>query len=161
MDTAWDDEIGGLLHELSAVQGELLGLLDEKRRLLVRADVRGLEAMQSREQAIVGRLQACHERRAELLAEAESEQLPADSIRSLAAALPAQRARPLRQQLAESGARWRLLQHQCLANWVLAQRSIVHLAQLLEIIATGGKSRPTYGNGPNSGQQGALIDHAA
>ncbi|MBX7167076.1 MAG: flagellar protein FlgN [Pirellulales bacterium] len=161
MDTTWDDEIGGLLHELAAVQGELLGLLDEKRRLLVKTDLVGLAAMHDREQAIVGRLQSCHERRAQLLVQAQADALPADSIRSLAAALPVERAKPLRAQLVESGARWRLLQHQCLANWVLAQRSIVHLAQLLEIIATGGKPRPTYGNGPPSGQQGALLDQAA
>ncbi|MCU0373434.1 MAG: hypothetical protein MUE56_09370, partial [Ignavibacteria bacterium] len=29
----------------------------------------------------------------------------------------------------------RLLQHQSLTNWVLAQRSMLHLSQLLEIIA--------------------------
>jgi hypothetical protein len=40
----------------------------------------------------------------------------------------------------------RVLQHHSLANWVLAQRRLLHVAQSLEIIATGGRMRPTYGD---------------
>lgn len=161
METPWEDDIAQLLAELSDVQGELLELIDRKRRCLVAADLVALDDLQPREQSIVVRLQACHDRRSELLSRAGSQGLPAGSIRELAAALPSERGRPLRRQLLESGARWRLLQHQSLANWVLAQRSLVHLAQMLEIIATGGRSRPTYGNGMVSEDHGALIDQAA
>jgi hypothetical protein len=55
----------------------------------------------------------------------------------------------------------RLLQHHSLANWVLAQRSLLHVAQMLEIIATGGRLQPTYGNGESSMSGGALVDHQA
>ena len=47
----------------------------------------------------------------------------------------------------EAAERSRLLQHQSLTNWVLVQRSLLHLSQLIEIIATGGRPKPTYGNG--------------
>jgi hypothetical protein len=55
----------------------------------------------------------------------------------------------------------RLLQHQSLANWVLAQRVMLHLSQLLEIFATGGRLQPTYGRGEMPTSSGALVDREA
>ena len=54
-----------------------------------------------------------------------------------------------------------LLQHHSLANWVLAQRSLLHISQLLEIIATGGRLRPTYGKSEPVLARGALVDQEA
>jgi hypothetical protein len=45
----------------------------------------------------------------------------------------------------ENAARMRVLQHHSLVNWVLAQRALLHVSQLLEIIATGGRTQPNYG----------------
>jgi hypothetical protein len=61
----------------------------------------------------------------------------------------------------EATNRTRLLQHQSLTNWVLVQRSLLHLSQLIEIIATGGRLKPTYGNGSDRQSSGALVDRAA
>jgi hypothetical protein len=55
----------------------------------------------------------------------------------------------------------RLLHHQSLANWVLAQRTLLHIAQMLEIVATGGRLQPTYDPANVSSPGGALVDHAA
>ncbi len=55
----------------------------------------------------------------------------------------------------------RLLQHQSLANWVFVQRTLLYLARLLEIIATGGRSEPTYGRAESTRSGGALVDQAA
>jgi hypothetical protein len=44
---------------------------------------------------------------------------------------------------------------------VLVQRSLLHLSQLIEIIATGGRPQPTYGNGPERQNCGSLVDRAA
>jgi hypothetical protein len=54
-----------------------------------------------------------------------------------------------------------LLQHESLTNWVLVQRSLLHLSQLIEIVATGGRTQPTYGNGSRRLSCGALVDRAA
>ena len=53
----------------------------------------------------------------------------------------------------------RLLQHQSLTNWVLAQKALLHVAQMLEIIATGGRLKPTYGKDawPRT-PRGRLVD---
>jgi hypothetical protein len=63
-------------------------------------------------------------------------------------------------QVKKTAARARLLQHQALANWVLAQRTVLHLSQILEIIATGGRLQPTYGKENPIAAGGSLVDQA-
>ncbi len=89
MDESYEAEIGALLADLANVQGGLLTVLSDKRALLVAGDVDALAAISSREQDLAARLQACHERRQSLLARADADGLPADSIQSLSDRLPA------------------------------------------------------------------------
>lgn len=161
MNDSWESEIGGLLAELAEVQATLLAVLEEKRRLLVAGDQAALSAMSSQEQELANRLKACHERRQQLLAKACAEGLPADSVQSLTASLPAASRDRMQGNMRETANRTRLLQHQCLTNWVLVQRSLLHLSQLIEIIATGGRMQPTYGKGSDRALGGALVDQAA
>lgn len=158
----WDDELAALLNNLSAAQSELLEVLTLKRELLVAADLPGLEALEPRERDLAQRLQACHQQRAELLKHAAAEGLPGDSIRSLSGRLPAASRQALSARMDEAASRMRLLRHQGLTNWVLVQRKLLHLSQLLEIIATKGRPRPTYGRGAAiGGASGAFVDQAA
>jgi hypothetical protein len=53
------------------------------------------------------------------------------------------------------------VQHHSLTNWVLVQRTLIHLSQMLEIIATGGRMKPTYGEGGRTDAGGSLVDQAA
>jgi hypothetical protein len=53
-----------------------------------------------------------------------------------------------------------MLQHQSLANWVLVQRTLLHLSQLIEIVATGGEKPPTYQRSGPVAASGALVDRA-
>jgi hypothetical protein len=161
MDQGWETEIGALLTELADVQRELLGSLNEKRQFIASGDRDALASMAGREQQLIDRLQACHDRRQLLLARAQSEGLPADSIRSLSAHLPAESRGRMQASIREATDRSRLLQHQSLTNWVLVQRTLLHLSQMIEIIATGGRPRPTYGNGSDRAPSGALVDRAA
>jgi flagellar biosynthesis/type III secretory pathway chaperone len=161
MNDNWEAEIAGLLAELADVQSALLAVLSEKRALLASADHAALAAVAGREQTLVSRLQACHERRQELLRRAQAEGLPADSVRSLSASLPPEGRDRVQASIAEAQERSRFLQNQSLTNWVLVQRSLLHLSQLIEIIATGGRPLPTYGNGSDRHNCGSLVDRAA
>jgi flagellar biosynthesis/type III secretory pathway chaperone len=161
MHDTWESDIAALLAELANVQTALLGMLTEKRKLLAAGDTVSLSMMASREGELVDRLQACHNRRRELLDDAKQQGLPADSIRSLSTSLPAESRQRLETSIQEAADRSRFLQHQSLTNWVLVQRSLLHLSQLIEIIATGGRLKPTYGNGSNRQASGALVDRAA
>jgi flagellar biosynthesis/type III secretory pathway chaperone len=157
----WDGEITGLLDQLGEVQDELLTTLIAKRDVMAAGDLEGLAPLQAREVELGERLEACHQRRTALLARASSEGLPGESVSELAAALPAGRQNALPQQVRQVAERTRLLRHHSLTNWVLAQRSLLHLSQLLEILATGGQIRPTYSKEETPHSRGALVDHAA
>lgn len=161
MDTAWESELAGLLTGLLAVQDELIDVLTRKRQSLVAADPEGLAATSQREQALIERLQACVEQREALLVRAGAEGIPSDSIQSLAASLPRGRREEIGSQVKLAKARARLLQHHSLTNWVLFQRCLLHLSQLLEIIATGGRMQPTYGMDHSALACGALVDQEA
>ena len=144
MDTAWESDLAKFLTELSAVQDESLEILTKKRESLVAADTEELNAIGKQEEKLIERLQECLKRREELLGRAAHEGLPADSIRSLTAALPDHEKAGLVDQVSQAAGRARLLEHHSLVNWVLVQRTLIHLSQMLEIIATGGQIPPTY-----------------
>ena len=158
----WEMEIAQLLEELSSAQHELLEVLGEKRTLLARGDIAGLTAIQSREHDLVQRLEACQLQRSDLLARAKESDRPADNIATLAASLNGPPRDKLGKQVKESRLRMRILQNETLTNWVLAQRLLLHVSQMLEIIATGGRLKPTYAEGDSSiHARGALVNDEA
>lgn len=161
MQTAWETEIARFLADLTAVQDQTLDTLRRKRHLLVKLDTEALAAMAPEEQKLLDDLQQCLVRREQLLAQAAQEGLPATSLRSLAHALPARDSGALQGPVRQVTTRMGLLQHESLTNWVLVQRTLLHLSQLLEIIATGGRPQPTYGRGEPAPASGAFVDHAA
>ena len=159
--TVWESELAGFMSDLSSVQNETLEVLTQKRQCLAKIDTKGLADLAEREQELMNRLQQCLRRRTELLEKAEREGLPAASIGDLANALPSGRAGELGKQVKDANGRTRLLRHQSLTNWVLVQRTLLHLSQMLEIIATGGKKRPTYSKDTSSDSGGTLVDRVA
>jgi hypothetical protein len=161
METSWETELATLLTDLLAVQDELLDTLARKRKLLVEANAAGLTAIGQQEEQIIGSLKECLGRREGLLARAAREGLPSASIRALSRAVPNGQRGPLEEQVRLAGSRAGLLRHQCLTNWMLAQRTLIHLSQMLEIIATGGRLQPTYGEREPVGASGTLVDRAA
>lgn len=156
-----EHEVAGLLAELKSVQGELLALLAEKHKYLAVADVESLATIQVREQELMARLSQCQTLREEILKNAIAEGNAATSISELADRLPSGKSGDLGKEVRESQARMRLLQHQSLTNWVLAQRGLLHVSQMLEIIATGGRIQPTYGDKERVLARGGLLDDCA
>ena len=158
METSWESEVASLLTDLLAVQDELLATLSRKRELLVEADTDGLAAVGQQEQQLIGSLQKCLQRREQLLARADREGLPSASILALSRAIPQDKPGQLDQRVRLANSRARLLKHHSFTNWVLTQRTLIHLSQMLEIIATGGRLQPTYGEGQPAGASGAMVD---
>jgi flagellar biosynthesis/type III secretory pathway chaperone len=157
----FETEIGSLLDELSSVQGDLLATLAEKRTALASADLARLAELQPREEQLAARLQGCHQRRQVLLAAAKRDGRPSENLAKLATKTSTGKTNKLGSRVKEAAARMRILQHQSLANWVLAQRSLLHVSQLLEIIATGGRMQPTYGDKESIHARGSLVNQEA
>jgi flagellar biosynthesis/type III secretory pathway chaperone len=154
-------EIGALLDELTSVQGDLLGVLNEKRTALATADLPKLAELHPRAARLAARLAECQDRRAALLAAARREGLPSDNVAKLATRARGGKSNKLGSRVKETAARMRILQHHSLANWVLAQRSLLHVSQLVEIIATGGRMQPTYGDSESVHARGSLVNQEA
>ncbi len=160
MDINWTSELAELLGRLSETQKQLLGLLAKKREFLMQRDHEGLAAMASEESLLCEELKSCHDQRQHLLEQAAIAGLPSDSIRSLATALPEEQSQTLRKPIDESIERTSLLRHESVTQWVVVQQTMLHLSQILEIIATGGQPQPTYGKGGSTENSGALMDQA-
>jgi hypothetical protein len=160
-DATLESELAALLERLSAAQQELLSLLAAKREFIIRRDHAGLASLAAREAGLAEDLSACHAERQRLLAAADAGGLPHRSIADLAAALPVSAAKRLNGSVAEARQRSRLIRHECLTQWVAVQRTVLHLSQMLEIIATGGRAAPTYGKSGGPQCSGALMDQAA
>ncbi len=161
MQHPWDSDLAGFLNDLLDVQGRLLALLAKKRELLAAADAAGLAAMVPDEESLLAELGNCVNRRKELLDRAAQEGRAAGNIAALAESLPPSQRAGLRQTLSLATSQTRLLRHHSLTSWVVVQRTLLHLSQMLEIIATKGRLRPTYGGGEPAGASGALVDRAA
>jgi flagellar biosynthesis/type III secretory pathway chaperone len=157
-ETGWETDVAGLLDELSDVQSELLEVLQAKRECMASNDAKGMVELHPRTEMLCDRLRSCHDRREELLAQAKQRGLPSETLTRLAGALPPKQRGKIQKRVKEASSRMRLLQHHSLANWVLAQRTVLHLSQLLEIIATGGQLQPTYSRDETLESRGALVD---
>ncbi len=160
-DADLESEIVAFLSELSSAQTEMLKMLVEKRACLVAYDGPGLEAIVPREEQLIARLQTCLDRRSELLARADDQGLPHQSIRDLAGSLAGGQRSALAKSVQQASSQARILKHNSLTNWVLVQRTLIHLSQMLEIIATGGRPQPTYGKGDAASSSGVMVDQAA
>ncbi|MCS7305184.1 MAG: flagellar protein FlgN [Thermoguttaceae bacterium] len=158
MQAGLEAQLAELLGELLDLQQQTLGLLEQKRQMLERGDLEGLAQTGPPEQKLLERWEACLRRREELLAEASAQRLPAQSLERLAAAMPKPEADKLGKQVKLAKSQARLLQHQALTNWVVIHRCLLHLSQLLEILATGGQEEPTYGKDHCWLHSGALVD---
>ncbi|MHB8903086.1 MAG: flagellar export chaperone FlgN [Thermoguttaceae bacterium] len=157
----WESQLADFMTDLAAIQVETLEVLTQKRECLAKINTEGLAAVGSREQQLIDRLQACLQRRTELLELAESQGRPGSSIEALAKSLPLDQRGNLEKQVRQASSRTRLLRHHSLTNWVLAQRTLLHLSQMLEIIATGGRKRPTYSKELPADCGGSLVDRVA
>lgn len=156
----WESELAQLLEQLGDAQQQLLALLATKGELIRQQDHQGLSELASKEEEIGVQLHACQRRRSELLAAAAAQGLPADSLVELTDALPSGGNHEIRGDLLAARERSQLIRHECLAQWVAVQRTVLHLSQMLEIIATGGRAVPTYGNGQPPTSSGSLMDQA-
>jgi uncharacterized membrane protein len=94
-----------------------------------------------------------------LLVQAGTAGKPAKSLRAAARDLPPAERRNFEPRMQAAKQKARLLQQTALTNWVIAQKTLLHLSQMLEMIATGGRLQPTYGMmGDSSPAGGALLN---
>lgn len=158
---AMESSLLDLLNDLTSTQDELLELLSRKREHMAKGLLKETEASHADEERLRERLFQCHQRRGALLQSAAASGKPSGSLRELAQAMDGDNHSELKKKVQESQNRIRLLQHESLANWVVAQRALLHIAKVIEIMATGGSLKPTYDSGETASMRGNLINEEA
>jgi flagellar biosynthesis/type III secretory pathway chaperone len=156
----WEVALTGLLDDLLQTQQEMLQILEKKRVAMVRRDLASLRELQPREEELCHQLTACQNRRNELLALARTSNLPDGNLEQLSRSLPLPDGSVVRDRLSSASHRAMLLKHQSLTNWIIAQRNLLHISQLLENITTGGQVAPTYGKNTRAAG-GFILDQEA
>ncbi|MBI1248295.1 hypothetical protein GC197_10715 [bacterium] len=157
----FEQETATFLQTLSDVQADLLNVLHRKREQMVANDMQAMQETMVSEQELVERLENLRDTRQNLLANAKGQGLPSDSLHALARSFTDGESGELAQKAHHAQDAMRHIQNETLTNFVLAQQTVLHLSQLLQIIATGGKIKPTYEAENASSQGGTLVDQDA
>lgn len=157
----WEDELTELLDDLLVTQHQMLELLDQKRTAMTARNLEEIQRLQPLEEALCQRLLDCQQRRSEMLEVAQQENLPVQNLSMLGQTVTKDQGSEIPKKVVEANNRSIRLKHQSLTNWIIAQRNLLHVSQLLEIIATGGGKTPTYGGDGESGQNGFVLDQEA
>ncbi|MCL2347005.1 MAG: flagellar protein FlgN [Planctomycetaceae bacterium] len=157
--SAWRSELVAFLERLQIVQNEIMTMADKKRQLFGNNDMIAVANMESDEQLGIVQMRECLAKREKLLQYAAAEGLPSESVETLAKEVVPKSDDEFYRLLRSVQFQTRLLQQHNLTNWVIAQRSVLHVSQILEIIATRGLKKSTYTrkHGKNIGASGGSI----
>jgi flagellar biosynthesis/type III secretory pathway chaperone len=142
--THWRKQLAGFLGETLQAQKDIVALLERKCELFAKNDPAAVGALAKEEQAAADRLKQCLAEREKLLQYAAAEGLPAQSVEVLAKAIVPYSDDEFFTLLRAVQYESQLLRQHNMANWVVAQRSMLHASQMLEIIATRGRMNSTY-----------------
>ncbi len=156
----WETALTTLLDDLLQTQQEMLQILEQKRVAMVSRNLTSIRELQPREEELCLKLTACQNRRNDLLALAKTSNLPDGNLEQLSRSVPLQQEVAVRERLSNASHRAMLLKHQSLTNWIIAQRNLLHISQLLENITTGGQTTPTYGKNARAAG-GFILDQDA
>ncbi|MDR1957696.1 MAG: flagellar protein FlgN [Planctomycetaceae bacterium] len=162
--TRWENDLIRYFTEFRDVQHEVLALLERNQKLLAAADAAGIEQLSQEESLAIEKLHECQQKREKLLQYAKAENLPCDSLESLAAHVVKERKPEFVQLIEDVSHKMRHLQLCGMTNWIITQRSLNHFSQLLEIITTRGRGKSTYTRHHvrNPGMNGgAIVDRKA
>jgi hypothetical protein len=154
-------ELLSYLEQLTEMQDELLALLIEKREAISSRELSRLKDLAGQELAVQEKMAGLQSQRTKMIEAACQRGVSCKSLEELAVAKDPSGAVGLTTQVEASKHRMRLLQHETLTNWVVEQKSLLHISRMLEIIACGGRLQPTYGKGAESHRRGSLVDREA
>lgn len=155
------EEIARFVNVFAEAQQALLTLLVEKRHVLVTADGVRLAELNAAEQKLTGRLEALIVWRSRLLKASAGQGCVGESLSDVLIELDDPLSIELRARLPQLQRLSAALRQETWIQWVISQRCERHYGEMVEVIARGGQSAPTYEERP-AGQStgGAVLDAA-
>jgi hypothetical protein len=157
--------VADYLDEYLDVQQALLDVMTAKLDVRTKRTFEEARALDAREAELVERLKACVEKRQGLLADSGLNAAGAPTLKRLVEAVAeSDEDEPdatLFRRFDTAEKNNRELRMRSVSAWVLAQRSVVHWSQMLEIVAAQGQNVPTYKRDRKLRSRGALMDREA
>ena len=157
MSTQLLDDVKRFLPELEMIQDEFSAHFEEKTAALRSAHSADILRLAESEERLVARLQSQLDRRSEILSRARQHGLPAESLERLTESIAGDDRQPLKEQIDRARRKSEWLRRESWIHWIVAHRTFTHYAELLEFIAHGGKTAPTYGDHASKKTTGAAI----
>jgi len=159
LEAGWLDEVERFVEVLETTQQELLATLRLKRRALASADVDDLARLNTAAAEAAQRLKSLTDWRGRLLDQAGAAGITATTLSQVLAMQATLRPEALRGRLEAVQNRFGEARREAWVQWVVAQRAGGCYADILDLIARGGKRSPVYGDMPNQAG-GVMIDAA-
>lgn len=158
------DTILTFFGELIGTQDRAIDVLKRKQEMLVRPEKEKLESIDREEVAVLAELEQILSSRDAILKNAVEQGSKAETIQLLCEQLFPGRSE-WRKLLENAEHRSRRLRFLATTNWTMTQRSIIHLAQMLEMIETKGQGKTTYkpqkGSDTSQSSGGGFVDRIA
>ena len=136
-------EILEFLDQLIESQNQMLAVLQRKQAILVRPEKEAMVAISSEEEKTLVTMQNTLERREEILTAARLQNVPGETIEQLCEHF-FPRNIEVHTLLNEVKHRTQQIGLLAYTNWTMSRKSLIHLSQILELLETQGKGKPTY-----------------
>jgi hypothetical protein len=157
--------VADYLDEYLDVQQALLDVMTAKLDVKTKRSLEEARALDAQEAVLVERLQVCVEKRQGLLADPELNAAGEPTLKRIVESVASSNEdagdATIFRRFDAAEKNNRELRMRSVSAWVLAQRSVVHWSQMLEIVAAQGQNVPTYKRDRKLRSRGALIDQEA
>jgi hypothetical protein len=155
------NDILDFLKRLVETQNKMLAVLQKKQKVLVQPEKNLLSAVTAEEKEAAEEMQQILQRREELLTSARLQNIAGNSIERLCEHFFS-RNFEVQRLLDETKHRTQQIRFLAYTNWTMTRKSMVHIAQILEMLETRGEGKATYNPQPNTGtSRSGFVDRVA
>ena len=156
-------DLQNFLHQLAEAQEQTVAVLRKKQAILVKPSKEAIALITVEEEEALEKMQEALKRREIILTTARLQNIPGETIEQLCEHFFP---RNVEIQKLLDTVKHRTHQIQLLAytNWTMSRKSMIHIAQILELLETRGQGKTTYHPQPNANadkSHSGLVDRVA
>ena len=158
--TPMKTEILNFLHQLIETQSQMIAVLYEQQKVLVRPEKEAMATVTTKEKEAIETMQCVLNRREELLTAARLQNISGDTIEQLCEHF-FPRNLEVHKLLGEAKHRTHQIRLLAYTNWTMSRKSMIHVSQILELLETQGQGKTTYQRSQTNTSGGGFVDRVA
>ena len=136
-------DLQNFLQKLNETQIQMLAVLHKKQAILVRPEKEAIALITHEEQQSLGAMQSILQQREDILTAARLQNIRGDSIEQLCGHFFPHNIE-VQKLLDETKYQTEQIRLLAYTNWTLSRKSLIHVSQILELLATQGRGKTTY-----------------